>query len=498
MSLSQKELIELDRILNRSKELENSNKLSLYFRDKDYITSDGSVIHSRFKYPKHLEFFRAGAHYKERGFIAANRVGKTKAGTYEIALHMTGLYPDWWPGKRFTKPNKGYVVGVTNEATRDVLQLELTGQIGNLGSGFIPKDLIVHTSPRPNVPNAISYLQVKHVSGGISEAFFRSSQQGRESFQGTAVDWALLDEEMPEDVYSEIIIRTMTTKGIIITTFTPLLGMSDIVMSYLPGGKFPSYDENLKYIATESTKDFNKFTINVTWDDVPHLSQEEKDLLWQATPPYLRAARAQGKPVCGVGRVYPIDEEDFLVDPFEIPDSWPKLYGLDVGWNRTAAIWGAINPNEGVTYLYSEYYRGQAEPSVHAHAVKARGDWIPGMIDPNARGRSQVDGQALLELYHELGLDVYKANNVVDTGVYTCFQRISSGRTKVFKTLSNFRQEFSLYQYDKNGKIYKKNDHLMDAWRYFEMGIDNAIAFSFNSENPFGTRNSPITSITGY
>ena len=36
------------------------------------------------------------------------------------------------------------------------------------------------------------------------------------------------------DVYGECLIRTASTNGIIMLTFTPLLGMSEVVMSFLP------------------------------------------------------------------------------------------------------------------------------------------------------------------------------------------------------------------------------------------------------------------------
>ena len=36
------------------------------------------------------------------------------------------------------------------------------------------------------------------------------------------------------DVYGECLVRTMTTDGIVMLTFTPLAGMSDVVISFLP------------------------------------------------------------------------------------------------------------------------------------------------------------------------------------------------------------------------------------------------------------------------
>jgi hypothetical protein len=73
-------------------------------------------------YPKHLEFFGAGATYKERLFMAANRVGKTVAGAFEAICHLTGRYPHWWQGRRFDKGTDGWACGTNSQTTRDVVQ----------------------------------------------------------------------------------------------------------------------------------------------------------------------------------------------------------------------------------------------------------------------------------------------------------------------------------------------------------------------------------------
>ena len=144
--------------------------------------------------------------------------------------------------------------------------------------------------------------------------------------------------------------------------------------------------------------------VNASWDDVPHLSEAQKAEYRRSVPAYQLDARTRGLPVLGAGAIYPVPEEDYLVDDMEIPKHWPRAYALDVGWNMTAAIWGAFDRETDKWVLYYEYYRGQAEPSVHATAIKAPGEWIPGVIDPAARGRAQRDGSQLIEDYRNLGL----------------------------------------------------------------------------------------------
>jgi hypothetical protein len=136
----------------------------------------------------------------------------------------------------------------------------------------------------------------------------------------------------------------------------------------------------------------------------------------------------------------------------------------------------AVRHRESETvYLYSEHYQSHAEPSVHAQAIRSRGEWIPGVIDPASRGRSQKDGESLMGDYRDLGLDITKAKNAVEAGLYSCWQRLAAGRIKVFRTLRNFQMEYRLYRRDERGKVVKENDHLMDAMRYLvESGIDRA------------------------
>jgi hypothetical protein len=211
----------------------------------------------------------------------------------------------------------------------------------------------------------------------------------------------------------------------------------------------------------------SSYLVTAGWDDVPHLDADTKRQLLARTPPYQRDARSKGTPSLGAGAIYPIEEERIKVQPFPIPSFWKRAYALDVGWNRTACLWGAEDPETGTSYLYSEYYGGQAVPSTHAVAIRARGPWIPGVVDPASRGRSQVDGTVLLQTYRELGLTLTPADNAVEAGLYDVWQMLESGRLKIFSSLLNWFGEYRLYRRDEKGHIIKKNDHLMDDTRYW-------------------------------
>ena len=429
--------------------------------------------------PKHRAFFDAGADYNERLFLAGNRVGKSIAGAFEASCHATGVYPKWWRGKRFNKPTKGWVVGSTARSTRDVVQKELIGPIGAWGTGMIPKDKLGQWFALQGVPQGIDIIQVKHVSGGWSTIGFKNYEQKIDAFFGTDMDWIWMDEECPQEIYNECLLRTMTTNGIIYVSFTPLKGLTPMVVKFSETADYLAGAERLINIQTEKEdgeedsedarfKDIksHKAIIQAGWDDAPWLTDDKKEQMLADTAPHLREARRSGKPSMGSGNVYPIAIESVLVKPFVIPDYYKRMYALDVGWNVTAAVWAAIDPQTDTIYIYDEYYGKEAPPAVHAAAIRARGHWIPGVIDPAARGRSASDGTQILRAYRDLGLNLLPANNEVDSGIQNLWQRMTTGNFKVFNTLQDWPREFMLYRRDLKGRIVKHNDHLMDAIRY--------------------------------
>ena len=214
---------------------------SLY-PEEDTVLPDGKIAYARHKYPKHLEFFRAGADYRERCAMAANRVGKSYGmGGYEVTAHLTGLYPDWWEGRRFTRPIKAWAAGKTNETTRDIVQNILLGEAQMQGgrrvfdgTGLIPGDRLGVPQFKAGLSDLVDTVRVRHISGGWSVLGLKSYQQGRDVFEGTERHVIWLDEEPPADVYGECLIRTATVNGLVLLTFTPLEGISEVVKSFLP------------------------------------------------------------------------------------------------------------------------------------------------------------------------------------------------------------------------------------------------------------------------
>lgn len=477
-----KDAARLQEVLSQLKQYDKQNLFLSVFKD------DGK--YRRSEYAKHMDFFASGKKFRQRAFIAANRVGKTFSGCYELVCHLTGRYPSWWEGRKFNYPITAWCASITPIQMKDAVQTVLFGE-REKGTGMIPKQDYVDengdflTWNMPGVPNVVGSVKIKHYDefgnhDGWSMCQFKTYKQGYEVFQGAKVDVIMLDEE-PQDykIYTECITRTggdtdsdneniSRAPGILYCTFTPLMGYSDTVLSFLPDGMLPpgGVNPDAPY----------KKVVNAGWDDVPHLSKEWKEEMLAGYPLHERDARTKGIPTKGSGAIYPYPEEMITIEPMPIPGWWPKAFAMDIGYDHpTTVLWGAIDPETDVLYVYSEHSLRETPVAMHAAAIKTRGDWIPGVIDPSAT-KKKDEFATVYEQYSAHGIELIPANNAVEPGIAEVQQRIATGRLKVFRTCLHFFAEYRIYRRDENGKIVKKKDDLMDCLRYLCMsGIKVAI-----------------------
>jgi phage terminase large subunit-like protein len=403
---------------------------------------------------KQYDFHALGAEKPIRAFFGGNRTGKTVAGGVETALHATGMYPDWWPGVRWHKPTRLWVASETNEVCRDVAQKLLLGQREQFGTGILPGDKLGTITMKRGVSGAADLVKVKHVSGGWSEIGFKAYDQGRRKFQGTSKHFIWNDEEPPKDVFDEEKMRIMDAGGQIINTMTPLEGMSDVCELFLddPPDPLTGY-------------------ILAMWSDNPHLAPQMIAEMEKSLTPHEREARQYGKPTLGAGKIYPFTRQIILVQPFKIPKFWPRCAAIDFAWNMTAVVWGARDPDSDTVYLYNEHYMGEQQPVYHAEAIRARGERIPIVGDPAGR-QTESEGQSVMDLYRAAGVNIIPADNAVSAGIHDVYQRMMSGRLRVFSTLNYWFGEYDKYHRDAKGKVVKKRDHLMDATRYLIRSIN--------------------------
>lgn len=467
-------LAELNKLLDLMDAAQKTSGMDKWFMPGSPFSIDNCV--------KHKEFFHAGKIYNQRLFMAANRVGKSVSGALESAYHATGLYPEWWTGRIFDGPTQGWAIGSTAQATRDTVQKELMGPLGAWGTGILPADTILAKAAKQGTPGGLDWIHVKHVSGGTSTIGFRNYEQPIEAFYGTAMHWVWCDEIVPINIYNECLVRTMTTQGIIYVTFTPLTGLTPLVVKFCEDADYLAGAKKILGLPTDEEQEDDglittpgyKAIVQAGWDDAPWLDKDAQAQILDASEPHLRETRRTGVPSMGSGAVYPITLDQFIVPPFEIPKHYKRLYALDVGWNRTAALWLALDPNTDTIYIYDEHYVAEQPPAVHASAIRSRGEWISGVIDPASQGRGQGYGDQLLTEYKNLGLKLVKANNDVEGGVQTVWQRLSGGKIRVFSSCHNLAKEYVLYRRDEKGRIIKERDHLMDCLRYGVVDISKA------------------------
>jgi phage terminase large subunit-like protein len=413
------------------------------------------------------EFIRNSKDHQQLLAMTGNRCGKTMTGGFIMACHLTGIYPDDWDGYRYERPINAWASGISTDTTRDILQSELLGQWSipeAFGTGMIPKELIVQVINKPGVPGAYQAVLVKHISGGTSTLTFKSYEMSQDKFMGTAIDLIWLDEECPKDIFTQCITRTATTGGITYLTFTPELGLTEIVKDFM-------YD--LKP---------GQYLVTASWDDAPHLDEKVKEQLMAAYSPAERAMRVSGQPSIGSGIVFPILEDKVTVEPFKIPDHWMKIIGIDLGFDHPNAIANIAWDNTTDTYyLYDEYSEKGEVFSTHATAIRARGgDSIPVVVphdafkhDSGGSGRKFID---LLKEQHGINVVPEPFSNPPDTrgkvnagnveyGVNWMHTYMETGKLKIFTTCRKFLQEMKLY-HRKDGKINDRHDDMISATRY--------------------------------
>jgi phage terminase large subunit-like protein len=427
-------------------------------------------------YPKQLEFHAAGSEYRERLFSAGNQLGKTLAGAAEMAMHLTGRYPDWWKGRVFDHPISAWTASVTGEVTRDAPQRLLIGEPGIAsarGTGFIPADALGDTPPKQNIPKAIAMAVVKWGGGGDiqqkeSVLTFKSYDQGREKFQGGTIHVMNFDEEPPIDIYSEGKTRTNVAQGLVYLTFTPLLGMSETVRRFLID-KEPGTHVTFMGIY-----------------DAAHYSKQQADEIIRGYPEHEREARAYGKPVLGSGAVFPIPESQIACDPFEIPGHWRRIVGMDLGWDHpTTAVWLAHDTENDVVYVTDVYGDRKKLPAVHASAIKGRCGWDMPVAWPHDGLQTQKDsGKPMRDAYRKEGLNMLPeraqfedGSYGLEAGVQIMLNRMGKGAFKVFRHLEPWFAEYRTY-HRKDGVIVAEHDDFMAATRYACMSLRFAQPFT--------------------
>jgi phage terminase large subunit-like protein len=418
-------------------------------------------------YPKQREFHRLGADNRERGLIAANRVGKSECAAAETAMHLTGEYPSWWDGYRFAKPITAWAAGGDGELTRDVIQQKLCGKPGvieEFGTGYIPRyNFIDRPSLARGTTDLYDTVHVRHKSGGVSALTFKTYGEGRAGFQATTLDWIWLDEEPDDSIYSEGLTRLATTQGLSVLTCTPLKGRTSLIKrikyDFAPGRAF----------------------VNMGIFDAGHFTKEQAEAEIARYPEHERDARAYGVEQLGEGRVFLTDDRLFAVPrPDFIPPAWAKLGAVDFGgagsgshpfayvliaWDRDFDVIYLLQAIklQGMTML-------QHIPKIRQIAANVPVAW-PHDGNEKDRGGS---GLSIAQQYKNpmpgmLGLNMLPTHATWPEGGFSTEAAVSelddrtkTGRFLVCEDLGDFFDEYRQYHREK-GLLVKIQDDILSA-----------------------------------
>lgn len=417
-------------------------------------------------YDWQFKFVAATADHTSCMLMAANRVGKTRTGLTVDAVHLLGDYPDNWPGHKFDAAPLCWLLGFSMEKTRDLLQTPLFGRLegGKWTGGLIPADRIVDHKSATGTSGAMREVRVKHSSGSISTVQFWSYSQGQHAIMGDSVDWYHIDEE-PRDktIYPQVLTRTATGDkgrgGRGILTFTPENGRTELVVQFM------------------DTPAPSQYMQRATWDDAKHLTEKTKRELLAAYPEWQRDMRTKGLPLLGAGLIFDIGDDDIKCEPFECPPHWWVINGMDFGWDHPQAhvqLW--IDRDTDTIYLAHAWKQSKVSPAVAWSAVRQWAQGVPTAWPMDGLQTEKGSGEQQKNYYQQAGWQMtpehatWPAGGVgVEAGLVELYDRMTTGKFKVFKHLSGWFEEKLNYHRDENGHIVKVADDLLSATRYAYM-----------------------------
>jgi phage terminase large subunit-like protein len=440
-------------------------------------------------YPFQREFhyvhgFKTTEPAQQRALICANQIGKTTCAAAEVAHHATGIYPENWDGPRFDRPVVWLCAGVSNDSTKKILQTELLGGMETeptFGTGMIPKTMIGTVTRKAGVPDAYESITVKG-KYGESRIWLMAYEQGWQKFQGIRFDGAWLDEEPPLDVWSQCIRGTISKeKSIIMLTMTPESGVTEVVAGFL---------NDLKE---------GQALVQATWDDAvhdndnalhkkgdTHLTEKRKAQLLEQIPAHQREMRSKGIPFMGSGLVFPVNDEDIIIEPIEILDHWAQVIGIDFGMDHPfAAVRLCWDKDDDCIYLTHEYRVSGKTPPKHCEVINHWGGWQPvmwphdGIIRDKGSGvplakqyRRSPDNPGGLKMHYEkfsnppgMGQKEGEGGQGVEVGLMEMLTYMEAGKFKVFSTCKSWLEEKRMY-HRKNGNLVRLREDLISASRY--------------------------------
>jgi len=376
---------------------------------------------------------------RNRWCFAGNRSGKSFWLCVEAARFARGEHPH----RKIETPNIGWVTSTNYKVSEQVVEPTVKYYIG--------EDNIAGWEKRDKVLT---------LTNG-SKIYFRSadSREGAKAFTSGKIRWAALDEDCPEDIYKEILMRTFDQQGDIWGAVTPMYStwMHDKI--YLNQYKDPEIEVFFGSIYENS-------------DNLPIGEIDRRKGTYTADE---LETRLYGKFLFFKGLIYK-DFKDIvnLIDPFPIPAHWPKYRILDHGlYDPTACLWVAISP-ENEHFYYREYYKAGENIPTNCYWVKQLSpeDEIIklSLIDFTTAKRDPVNKKAIIDEYRSAGIKPLRLapGSLVATRINKVSVGLKNRQIFVFRNLENTIREFKTWCWLKSGKPQRGNDHTLDCIGFFE------------------------------
>lgn len=488
---------------------------------------------------------------REIAIVGGNRSTKTDTMLAELAIQMTNHVPKSleavYPREKLKGPIRARVV--CNSLT-DTLEPIIKPKLrwdqwngvgdpreGNGHWGWLPRHLLrggqwesAYSDKYRTLYAAVDSFWIGsdgavNSSRGYSSCQFMSYDQDLSAFAGSSMHFVGHDELPPWDIYRENRMRTLDVKGRIYTAFTPPdeVGTSRVDVTsffdevYEKGLPGPYKDPMIETIILHTEK--NRI---LSADDVAMLSARLTDAQ--------REVRLRGEFIHLSGVIYPmfttyesywcfkchkktspikgecvfcssafVGAYSHVVEPFEVPKTWPVVFVIDPHPRKKDAIaWFAVSPSDD-TYLIAEMEVDGTAKDV-ARAVREFEDAsgihpVKRLMDPNIATETNdklMRGWTIRRAYDEEGLRCDLANDDMNTGITAVIDlltpdpRTHRPRFAAFSTCTRFIRSMTRWSWDewtrqgdRDPKERPRDTHkdFCDLVRYFAMDRPNYGAY---------------------
>lgn len=383
---------------------------------------------------------------KIRFLCGGNRSGKTEAGAWEDAAHLTGLYPEWFPTNlRLSTPNRGRVI-VTDYAKGGAVYEEKLFK-------FLPPERVV--SVRRTNKGALESVEVRHISGGISSVEIMTHEQDDMVFQGWSGHWAHFDEAPPREKFIFTLRGLIDYKGRCWLTLTPL--------------REPwLYDEFI----SKAKDDKDVYFLNVDMYDNPFTTKEEKDFFAKRLTEDEKEAMIHGRFRHLTGLVYKTFDPSVHVipkDKIKIGSKWPKFFVCDPHDRKPHfGIWATVDPLGNIYIIGEIKFPGTIQEFAKQVFMREllnkdlaiKPAEVIRVGDPNKMNTpSAVNGLKLKEEFSKYGLHfITDVNDDIALGHLAVAGKLAYDKTKPLSTTNK-------------PKLYFLQENCQDVIRYMQLYV---------------------------